>query len=89
MRGSCRTHPEELGLQQTLQHLVAAFPLGVLLQDALQEHPDLSDLGICWQQVDGLGGNKTTHVLDAVAWTFLPVFLQKPEGGNLRITQTW
>lgn len=50
----CRTHPEELGLQQTLQHLVAAFPLSLLLQDALQEDPDLSDLGVCWEQIDGL-----------------------------------
>lgn len=49
-------HPEELGLQQTLQHLVAAFPLGLLFQDALQEDPDLSDLGVCWEQIDGLGG---------------------------------
>lgn len=50
----CKTHPEELGLQQTLQNLVAAFPLSLLLQDALQEHPDLSDLCICWEQIDGL-----------------------------------
>lgn len=49
-------HSEELGLQQTLQHLVAAFPLRLLLQDALQEDPDLSDLGVCWKQIDGLGG---------------------------------
>lgn len=48
------THPEELGLQQTLQHLVAAFPLRFLLQDALQKDPDLSDLSVCWEQIDGL-----------------------------------
>ena len=50
----CWTHPEELGLQQTLQHLVAAFPLGLFLQDAFQEDPDLSDLSVCWEQIDGL-----------------------------------
>lgn len=48
------THPQELGLQQTLQHLVAAFPLRLLLQDALQEDPDLPDLGVCWEQINGL-----------------------------------
>lgn len=48
------THPQELGLQQALQDLVAALPLSLLLQDALQEHPDLPDLGVGWQQVDGL-----------------------------------
>lgn len=50
----CRTHPEELGLQQTLQHLVAAFFLSLLLQNALQEDPDLLDLCVCWEQIDGL-----------------------------------
>lgn len=49
-------HPEELGLQQTLQHLVAAFPLSFLFQNALQKDPDLSDLSVCWEQIDGLGG---------------------------------
>lgn len=51
----CGAHPEELGLQQTLHDLVAAFPLGLLLQDALQEDLDLSDLNVCWEQIDGLG----------------------------------
>lgn len=49
-------HPEELCLQQALQDLVAAFPLSPLLQDALQEHADLSDLSVSREQVDGLGG---------------------------------
>lgn len=53
-----RTHPEELGLQETLQHLVAAFPLRLLLQDALQEDPDLSDLGVCREQIHGLEKHK-------------------------------
>lgn len=52
------THPEELGPQQALHHLVAAFPLGLLLQDALQEHLDLPDLNVCWKQIDGL---RNTH----------------------------
>lgn len=49
-------HPEEFGLQQTFQHLVAALPLSLLFQDALQENPDLTDLSVCWEQIDGLGG---------------------------------
>ena len=53
------THPEELSLKETLQHLVAAFPLSLLLQDALQENPDLSDLSVCWEQIDGLEGNNS------------------------------
>lgn len=47
-------NPEELGLQQTLQDLVTALPLGLLLQDALQKHTDLANLGVGWEQVNGL-----------------------------------
>lgn len=61
-RGSGRAHPEELGLQETLHHLVAALPLGLLLQDALQEDLDLSDLNIGWEQIDGLGETSRTLI---------------------------
>lgn len=57
------THPQELGLQQTLQHLVAAFPLSLLLQDALQEDPDLTDLSVCWEQIDGLEKTEISRTL--------------------------
>lgn len=60
------TYSEELGLQQTLQHLVAAFPPSLLLQHALQEDPDLSDLSVCWQQIDGLGDDKNNSGLEGL-----------------------
>lgn len=56
---SAWTHPEELGLQQTLQDLVTAFPLSLLLQHALQEDSDLSDLSVGWEQINGLENTKT------------------------------
>lgn len=45
------TYPEELCLQQTLEHLVKAFPLGLLLQHTLEKHTDLCDLSVRWKQV--------------------------------------
>lgn len=42
------TYPEELGLQETLEHLVEAFPLGILLQHTLEKHTNLLDLSVCW-----------------------------------------
>lgn len=66
-----RTHPEELRLQQTLQHLVAAFPLRLLFQDALQEDPDLSDLGVRWEQIHGLEKPQNMGLFNTVHQTLL------------------
>lgn len=45
------TYPEELSLQQTLEYLVEAFPLGLLLQHTLEKHTNLCDLSVRWKQV--------------------------------------
>lgn len=69
-----RTHPQEFGLQQTFQHLVAALHLSLLLQDAFQENPDLTDLSVCWEQIDGLSKekkNKNTSLVNTTDHTLL------------------
>lgn len=69
-----RTHPEVLGLQQTLQDLVAAFPLSLLLQDALQENPDLPDRSVCREQIDGLE-TKQWALFEGLVPTFVGWFI--------------
>lgn len=65
------TYPQELSLQQTLKHLVEAFPLGFLLQHTLEKHADLFDLSVCRKQIYSLANstdNKMTFYIHFLIW---------------------
>lgn len=65
------TYPQELSLQQTLQHLVEAFPLGFLLQHTLEKHADLFDLSVGRKQIYSLANskdNKMTFYIYFLIW---------------------
>ena len=49
------SYPQELCMEQVLEHLVEPFLLCIFFQDFFQKDAYVINLSVCWQKVEGLG----------------------------------